>query len=142
MTSTHVDSGLYIEVQQLFARQMHCLDGRKLEGYANTFTEDGVLAHTPNEEPARTRAGILRDLYRLDKRFDGDPAQTRHWFNMIDVEPLEDDSIRATYYALVAVTRPGGKPEIAPSCVVHDILVRTEEGLLTKSRWVEHDDLL
>jgi actinorhodin biosynthesis protein ActVIA len=47
----------------------------------------------------------------------------------------------STVYALVVTTRPGGKPEIAPSCVVHDVLVRHEGGLRNRSRRVEHDQL-
>lgn len=141
MTITRPDSGLYTEVQQFYARQMQCLDARKLEAYAETFTEDAEFAHTPNREPARTRAGIVRDLYEFHQRFDGDPVQRRHWFNMIDIELQEDGDIRSTCYALIVTTRPGGKPEIAPSCVVYDVLIRTEDGLLTKSRRVEHDQL-
>lgn len=142
MTIKHTDSGLYGEVQQFYARQMQLLDARKLEAYADTFTEDAEFAHTPNREPARTRAGITHDLYEFHKRFDDDPVQRRHWFNMIDLEPQEDGSIISTCYALVITTRPGGKPEIAPSCVVHDVLVRDGDGLLmTRSRRVEHDQL-
>jgi actinorhodin biosynthesis protein ActVIA len=139
MTSTRADSGLYAEVQHFYAKQMQYLDARKLEAYAETFTEDAEFAHTPDREPARTRAGIVHDLYDFHKRFDGDPVQLRHLFNMIDVEPQEDGSIRSTCYALVVTTRPGGKPEIAASCVVHDVLVHTKGGLLTKSRRVDYD---
>jgi actinorhodin biosynthesis protein ActVIA len=68
-------------------------------------------------------------------------VQRKHWFNMINIEPQEDGSIRSACYALIVTTRPGGKPEIASRCVVHDILVRTDEGLLTRSRRVDHDQL-
>lgn len=142
MTSTRADTGLYVEVQHFYAKQMQSLDARKLEAYAGTFTEDAEFAHTPNREPARTRAGIVRDLYDFHReRFDGDPVQLRHYFNMIDIESQED-SIRSTCYALVILTRPGGKPEIAASCVVHDALVHTEDGLLIKSRRIDYDQLL
>ncbi|MEU7798829.1 hypothetical protein AB0B10_06135 [Micromonospora arborensis] len=40
-------------------------------------------------------------------------------------------------------SRPGERqPEIAPSCVVHDVLVREDGELLDRSRRVEHDYLL
>ncbi|MEU5790171.1 nuclear transport factor 2 family protein [Micromonospora purpureochromogenes] len=133
---------LYTEVQQFYARQMRQLDERKLEAYAETFTEDAEFGHTPGREPARTRAGITADLYEFHKRFENDPVQRRHWFNMIDLEPQDDGSIRSTCYALVITTRPGGKPDIAPSCVVRDVIVRGEDGgLLLRSRRVEHDQL-
>lgn len=139
MTSVSTRHDLYAEVQQFYAMQMQSLDDRRLEDYANTFTEDGEFRHTPGREPARTRAGILADLYEFHKRFDDDPMRRRHWFNMINLEPRDDGSIRSTVYALIVKIRPGAKPEIGPSCVVHDVLVWNNGALLTRSRWVHHD---
>jgi actinorhodin biosynthesis protein ActVIA len=142
MTSTYSRTDLYAEVQQFYARQMQLLDGGAFEAYAETFTEDGEFRHTPGREPARTRAGISSELHDFHKRFDGDPVQRRHWFSMINLEPQDDGSIRSTVYALVVTTRPGGKPAIAPSCVVHDVLVWADGALLNRSRRVEHDQLV
>ncbi|GAB1644489.1 nuclear transport factor 2 family protein [Krasilnikovia sp. MM14-A1259] len=131
---------LYVEVQQFYARQMRQLDERKLEAYAETFTDDAEFGHTPGREPARTRAGIVADLREFHKKFENDPVQRRHWFNMIDLEPQDDGSMRSTCYALVVTTRTAGAPTIAPSCVVNDVIVRGEDGnLLLKSRRVDHD---
>ncbi|MFG1919103.1 nuclear transport factor 2 family protein [Micromonospora sp. NPDC048898] len=142
MAPTRTFTDLYVEVQQFYARQMRQLDDRKLEAYAETFTEDAEFGHTPGREPARTRAGIVADLFDFHKKFENDPVQRRHWFNMIDVEPQADGSIRSTCYALVVTTRPNGTPTIAPSCVVNDILVRgADDELLTKYRRVDHDQL-
>jgi actinorhodin biosynthesis protein ActVIA len=74
-------------------------------------------------------------------RFADDPVQRRHWFNMLDVQPQPDGTIYATFYALVITTRPGGRPDIGPSCVVRDVLVRRDDGLLNRSRRVEHDQI-
>lgn len=42
----------------------------------------------------------------------------------------------------MVTSRPGERqPEIAPSCVVHDVLIRGYRGLLNRSRRVEHDYL-
>lgn len=139
MTSVVNRADLYAEVQQFYASQMQELDNRHFEGYADTFTKDAEFAHTPGREPARTRAGIVHDLYEFHKRFENDPMQRRHWFNMINLELLEDGSVRSTVYALIVKIRPGSKPEIAPSCVVHDVLVWENGALLTRSRRVEHD---
>ncbi|MDI3422629.1 nuclear transport factor 2 family protein [Streptomyces luteolus] len=134
---------LYVEVQQFYARQAQLLDARKLEGYAETFTEDAEFAHTPGCEPSRTRTGITADLYEFHKRFETDPVQRRHWFSMIDLEPQDDGSVHSTFYALVATTRPGVRePEIAPSCLVHDVLVRENGELHNRSRRVDHDQFL
>lgn len=139
MTTLPTHAELYAEVQQFYARQMRLLDARKLEAYAATFTEDAVFGHTPGREPARTRAGIIKDLYEVHKRFENDPQQRRHMFTMMDIEPRDDGSIRSTCYALVLTTRPQGSPELVRSCVVHDVLVRENGTLLNRSRHVEHD---
>ncbi|EMD26160.1 nuclear transport factor 2 family protein [Amycolatopsis azurea] len=141
MPSTYSRTDLYAEVQQFYARQMQLLDGGAFEAYAETFTEDGEFRHTPGREPARTRAGISAELHEFHKRFDDDPVQRRHWFGMMNLEPQDDDTIRATVYALVVTTRPGGKPAIAPSCVVYDVLVWEDGELFNRSRRVEHDQL-
>ncbi|HEY6794931.1 MAG TPA: nuclear transport factor 2 family protein [Kineosporiaceae bacterium] len=130
---------LYAEVQLFYARQMQNLDAGNLEAYAETFTEDAEFSHSPDREPARTRAGILADLQDYHRRYEGDPVQRRHWFNMIDLEVGPDGTIRSTCYALIVRAAPGADPRIAPSCVVHDVLVRTEHGLKNRSRRVEYD---
>lgn len=141
MITTTTSTELYAEVQQFYARQMQLLDGGDFAAYSRTFTDDGEFTHTPGREPARTPAGITRDLVEFHKRFDGDPVQRRHWFNHVNLEPQPDGSIVSTVYALVVTTRPGGKPEIAPSCVVHDVLVRQDGELRNRSRRVDHDQL-
>ncbi|MGW1911490.1 nuclear transport factor 2 family protein [Streptomyces sp. NPDC002076] len=132
---------LYAQVQHFYAHQMQALDGLRFEDYAATFTEDGTFQHSPGAEPARTRPGIVRELMEFHKRFENDPVRRRHWFNHIALEPQSDGSIRSTVYALVVTVRPGGKPEIAPSCVVHDVLEVAGDQVLTRSRLVTHDQM-
>jgi actinorhodin biosynthesis protein ActVIA len=143
MPVTSSTTDLYAQVQQFYAKQMHALDGGAFDEYAATFTEDGEFSHTPGRPAARTRAGIARELKAFhEERFATDPVQRRHWFNMIAIEPGADGSIRSTCYVLVVTSRPGVRqPEIAPSCVVHDVLVLEDGALLTRSRRVEHDYL-
>ncbi|MFF3985995.1 nuclear transport factor 2 family protein [Streptomyces sp. Ag109_O5-10] len=139
MESTGVSAELYAEVLQYYARQMQALDAGKVEEYAATFTEDAVFGHTPGREPARTRAGILSDLYQVRERFTVDPQQRRHMFTMVDVERLGDGRLRSTCYALVLTTRPGDGPELVRSCVVRDVLVREDGRLRNQERLVDHD---
>ncbi|WP_406289152.1 nuclear transport factor 2 family protein [Embleya sp. NBC_00896] len=141
MTQTPVRTDLYARVQHFYAHQMQALDAGRFEDYAATFTPDGTFQHSPAAEPARTRAGIVAELVEFHKRFDGDPVQRRHWFNHIALVPRADGGIAATVYALVVTVRPGGKPEIAPSCVVHDVLEVGEDGVYTRSRRITHDQL-
>jgi actinorhodin biosynthesis protein ActVIA len=139
MTSTRSMTDLYVEVQQFYAMQMQRLDRRDLEGYAATFTEDAEFGHTPGVEPSRTRAGIVRDLHEFHRRFEDDPQQRRHWFNMIHLAPQDDGSVKSVAYCLVVRTRPGRQPELYPSCVVNDVLVWEDGELLTRYRRVDHD---
>ncbi|WP_067462475.1 nuclear transport factor 2 family protein [Nocardia amamiensis] len=139
MTTVASRTELYAEVQQFYAEQMQRLDNRDIPGYAETFTEDAEFEHSPGIAPARTRAGIIADLVEFHKRFETDPMQRRHWFNMINLQPQDDGTIVSTAYCLVVKIRPNSKPEIAPSCVVHDVLVRVDGALLTRSRRVVHD---
>ncbi|MCU1648076.1 MAG: aromatic-ring-hydroxylating dioxygenase [Nocardia sp.] len=139
MTVVTSRTELYADVQQFYAEQMQRLDNRDIHGYAKTFTETAEFEHTPGRPPARTRAGIIFDLVEFHKRFEADPIQRRHWFNMINLQPQDDGTIVSTAYCLVVKIRPNSKPEIAPSCVVHDVLVRLGGQLLTQSRRVTHD---
>jgi actinorhodin biosynthesis protein ActVIA len=140
-TTTKVPTDLYVEVQQFYAHQMQALDGGDFETYSRTFTEDGEFRHTPGREPARGRATIVAELVEFHRRYEDDPVRRRHWFNHVDVVAESDGSLRSTVYALVVTVRPGAKPDIAPSCVVNDVLVRQDGELLTRSRYVEHDQL-
>ncbi|MFI7219556.1 nuclear transport factor 2 family protein [Micromonospora maritima] len=140
MIGTQSLTDLYVEVQHFHARQMQLLDGGDFPAYAATFTEDGEFTHTPQQPPARGRDGIVTELNRFHERFAEDPVIRRHWFNQLWLEPREDGSVQATYYALVVTTRPERNVTIAPSCVVRDVLVRDGEGnLLVRSRTVDHD---
>jgi actinorhodin biosynthesis protein ActVIA len=143
MIATRVTTDVYARVQHFYARQMQALDDRRFEEYAATFTEDGVFQHSPDIEPARGRAAILDTLVEFDRRFADDPVRRRHWYNQILLEAREDGSLGATVYTLVVHVRPGVRqPEIAPSCVVHDVLELTgDDDVLTRSRLVAYDHL-
>lgn len=138
-TTVQTHEELYAEVLRYYAHQMQLLDERDLQGYADTFTEDGEFEHTPGREPARTREGILLDLVEFHRQFETDPMKRRHHFSMVDVEIRDDGAVVSTAYALVIIVRPGQKPEIRASCVVHDVLVRVGGELRNRSRRVEID---
>ncbi|GAA4827523.1 nuclear transport factor 2 family protein [Saccharopolyspora rosea] len=140
MAGNPVRPELYAEVLHFYGRQMQALDGLDFESYAATFTEDGVFQHSPALDAARTRQGIVDALREFHRRFDDDPVQRRHLFTHVVVDEHDDGTLRSTCYALVLTTRPGVKqPVVGPSCVVHDVLVRDGDGLLVRSRAVDHD---
>ena len=107
--ATPVSTEVYTLVQHFYARQMQALDANRFEEYAATFTEDGVFQHTPSAPPAVTRAGIVAELVRFNRRYDGDPVHRRHWFNHLVVDQLPDGTLKTTVYALVITTRPAAR---------------------------------
>ncbi|MGW2560893.1 nuclear transport factor 2 family protein [Streptomyces sp. NPDC001514] len=140
-TDTRVGTDLYALVQHFYGRQMQALDAGRFEEYAATFTADGTFQHTPGTEPARTRPGILAELHAFHEKYKDDPVQRRHYFNQIVLDPLPDGSYRSTVYALIVRIRPGERPEVWPSCVVHDVLVVDGDRVLMRSRRVSYDQL-
>ncbi|MDT0566731.1 nuclear transport factor 2 family protein [Streptomyces sp. DSM 3412] len=143
MPDTTTATDLYARVQQFHAEQMQALDSGEFDRYANTFTEDGEFRHSPGRPAAHTRAGIAKELKEFHReRFAGEPVQRRHWFNMLNVQEQPDGTIHATFYVLAILSRLGERvPEIAPSCLVRDVLVVENGRLLTRSRRVDHDHL-
>ncbi|MCX4906893.1 nuclear transport factor 2 family protein [Streptomyces sp. NBC_00878] len=139
--SNAVLAELYARVQHFYAHQMQALDALRFEEYAATFTKDGTFQHSPGVEPAVGRDGIVAELVAFHKRFDDDPVRRRHWFNHIALVPQADGALRSTVYALVVTVRPGARPEIAPSCLVHDVLVVEDDAVRLRSRRIEHDQM-
>lgn len=71
---------------------------------------------------------------------EGDPQRRRHHFSMVDLEPQDDGTLHTSFYALVLLVRPGVQtPEIRSSCVVRDVLVREDDELRNRSRFVTID---
>jgi len=128
----------YPRVQLFYAAQLRMLDELDVQGYAATFTPDAEFAHTPGQPPARTRGGILAELIEAARRFATDPVQRRHWVNMIHLTPADDGALISHAYCLVVKIRPGQQPTFV-SCVMHDVLVEGDAGLLTRSRVIEYD---
>lgn len=135
-----VSNELYTEVLQFYAKQMQALDNRDFAFYADTFTEEGEFTHSPNLPAARGPQEIRRTLEEFHRaKFGDQPVQRRHWFNHVVLDALDDGRISSTCYALVITTRPDTPPEITPSCVVHDVLVRWNGALRMLLRRVHHD---
>lgn len=139
MTAVVSQGELYAEVQQFYADQMQRLDERDFTAFAQTFVEDGELAHAGPQPPARTRAGIVAVLTADAETFAHDPMRRRHWFNMMSLRPQHDGTIASTVYANVFQIRPGAEPRIEMSCVVHDVLVRIDGELRNRSRRIVPD---
>lgn len=144
-TATGTLAELYAQIQQFYANQVRHLDSVRAEAFAATFTEDGVFDQRPGADPLVGRAAIAAAIraYQESTGAAGDPVQRRHWFNMLQVFPQDDGTVRTEYYALVLHTRPGVRePVVGPSCFVTDVLAYGDDGTpRTKFRRIRPDHL-
>lgn len=137
----HDRAAIHAEVQHFYARQIRLLDGADLEGFAATFTEDGVMRHASRNDNARGRLAIVASLRANYANHPG--VVPRHWFDKLLIEPVDANTVSVQYYALVSLTDATGKVTFLPTCLVDDVLVVDETGrLLTRDRSIARDDLL
>jgi uncharacterized protein YndB with AHSA1/START domain len=132
-----VTADLYVEIQMFYARQMRLLDNLRLEEYADTYTEDGVVEHVTRGERAEGRAAMLAGMRAGLPRIAG--VAVRHWFDKMLVEPLGEDTYAVSYYTLVSRTGADGQISFEPTFTVSDVLVRRDGALLTRSRSIYRD---
>lgn len=132
---------LYIEVQQFYGHQMQLLDAGLVEEWAGTFTEDGVFAANAHPEPSVGRAVIEAGARRAVEDLAARKLVRRHWLGMLDVEPVDADSVRVRSYAQVIETPIGGQTVVRLSTTCADLLVRLDGKWLVRERKVARDDL-
>jgi uncharacterized protein (TIGR02246 family) len=114
------DTDDIVAIQQLLARYNTAADLGDGEGFAATFTEDGVSAAGDTVTTGRVA---------LAERGSGVPQRTpgiHHWVNN-HVINVDGDDATATVYVMVVVTGAGG-PKIVASGRYSDQMRRTAEG--------------
>ncbi|MFJ8546468.1 nuclear transport factor 2 family protein [Streptomyces sp. NPDC093586] len=133
----------YARVQQFYAHQTALLDELRVQEFAATFTEDGVLVPAPPARPARGRAAIATALGAAhERRFGTEPVRRRHWQDALRVAELPDGSLGANYCTLVTVVRPWHPvPSLGPSAAVADVLVLDDGELRVRERRITPDHL-
>jgi len=133
-----VTGDLYAEVQTFYAQQMRRVDALDIEGFADTFTDDGEVVHAGgNRQSGRTEmvAGMRANPPRYRD------IAVRHWFGHLIIEPdaMDGNTLRVSYYTLVTQTDRDGKVAFQPTFTVDDVLVRVDGRLLTRSRVIHRD---
>jgi actinorhodin biosynthesis protein ActVIA len=137
--STQVSGDLYAEVRTFYARQMRRVDSLDIEGFADTFTDDGVVLHA-NGARAEGRAEMVAGMHKNLPRYRD--VAVRHWFDHLLIEPEEGsggDTLRVSYYSLVTLVDAQGALTFEPTFTVEDVLVRRDGRLLTKERIIHRD---
>ncbi|MFD8230104.1 nuclear transport factor 2 family protein [Streptomyces massasporeus] len=128
---------LYVEVLRFYAGQMALLDSLDLDGYADTFTEDGVTHHVHRGQKLEGRAALLEHARAALPRYR--EVVVRHWNDNYRMEQSEDGSLTVAYGSLVTLTDKEGQVRFESTYAVTDVLVRVDGRLRTRSRTLLRD---
>lgn len=113
----------FVEIQQLYARYNWTLDTGDVEGYANTFTPDGVFNNNVGRE------AIVKFATGFHA---GMGTRVKHWNTNLMITPTPEGASGAVYLMLLNVnTTP---PTVESAGKYADRLVKTPQGWRFKSR--------
>jgi len=117
-----------VEIQQLYAKYNWALDSGDAEGYASTFTPDGVFNNNAGHDA----------IVKFAETFHGGlGGHVRHWNTNLMILPTPDGASGQVYLVLVDF---GTKPAtIATSASYSDELVKTAQGWRFKKRATKGD---
>ncbi|MGH9140608.1 MAG: nuclear transport factor 2 family protein [Vicinamibacterales bacterium] len=117
-----------VEIQQLYARYNWTLDAGDAEGYASTFTPDGVFNNNVGHDAIVKFANSFHA---------GLGAHVHHWNTNLLILPTVDGASGQVYLVLVDfATKPA---TIATSATYTDALVKTAQGWRFKKRATKGD---
>ena len=120
----------YIDIQQLYARYAQLIDSGDAEGWANTFTPDGVFNNSSRGHDALVQ--FVHDW--RDKRRG---ASLRHWNSNLVVTPSANGTSGSIYMQLLDISTK--QPTATASYRYEDALVKTAVGWRFKTRVLHRD---
>ena len=117
-----------VDIQQLYAKYNWTLDAGDAEGYASTFTPDGVFNNNVGHDA----------IVKFAETFHGGMgARVRHWNTDLMILPTPEGAHGQVYLVLVDFsTKPA---TIATSASYSDDLVKTAQGWRFKKRATKGD---
>jgi hypothetical protein len=119
----------YFEIQQLYARYNIAIDSGDAEGWAATFTPDGVFNTFSGHD------ALVGFIKTWREKLNG--ATRKHWNNNLQVSGNSKEASASTYLMLVDFsTKP---PSILMSGSYTDSLVKTKEGWRFTKRMTKSD---
>lgn len=139
MTTALADAGLYTEIQNFYAHHMRLVDEGRVEEWGDTFAVDATISNNANPRPAHGREAIVAVIRRAHAELVERGVQHRHWMGMLSVEPLGEDTVRATSYALLMAVGKGAAPLIDRSTCCVDEIARVDGEWQITVRRVHHD---
>jgi len=136
----HEDLIAVLEVQGLYARQSHLIDGGDAEGWADTFTADGVFASPSYPAPVRGTEALAVFARRFVQAGEAAGEVQRHVLTNVDVTRLEGAEAEVRAYLQIIATRRGEASRLVRLTTVSDRLVRRDGGWRVARRDVVRDD--
>src|SRR5579872_2586917 len=119
----------YIEIQQLYAKYNVAIDSGDAEGYAATFTADGVFNNFKGHD------ALVGFIKQWRERMNG--ASRRHWNTNLVITPTSDGASGTVYLFLMDVSAK--PPAIQTAARYEDQLVKTADGWRFKVRQTKSD---
>ena len=117
-----------VDIQQLYAKYNWTLDAGDAEGYASTFTPDGVFNNNVGHD------AIVKFANTFHAGLD---AHVHHWNTNLMIQPTADGASGQVYLVLVDFAN---KPAtIATSATYSDELVKMAQGWRFKKRTTKGD---
>ncbi len=126
----------FVDIQDLYARYNWALDSGDAEGWAATFTPDGVFRIVDQGEAGNN---VGHDaIVKFAKGFSaGLGAHVKHWNTNLMITPTTQGASGRVYLVLVDF---GARPaSIVTSAAYTDELARTAQGWRFRSRAVKGD---
>ncbi len=146
------DVALRLEVEDLYARYIACLDQRRYDEWPDFFTEECVYKLQPRENfegglPLCTlwfeSRGMLKDrVYGVTQTLFHQPYYQRHLLSGLTIAAIEDGSIRTEANYLVVRTRKNERSEVFNCGRYLDRLVRVDGRLLFREKVAVFDSEL
>jgi hypothetical protein len=115
----------YIDIQQLYARYALLIDSGDAEGWANTFTPEGVFNNS-----SRGRDALVQFVHTWREKQNG--ANLRHWYTNLVITPTAEGAHGAIYMMLLDISKRPPAP--TASYLYDDALVKTAAGWRFKTR--------
>jgi len=119
----------YIEITQLYARYNTAIDSGDAEGWAATFTPDGIFQNFKGHD------ALVGFINQWRDRMGG--AARRHWNTNLVITPTSDGAKGTVYLFLMDVSAK--PPAILSASKYEDELVKTSDGWRFKHRVVKGD---
>jgi 3-phenylpropionate/cinnamic acid dioxygenase small subunit len=132
---------LYAQVNQFYAKHFQLLDSGDAAAWVQTFTADGWFWPAVLPEPVRGRDALQAGVTATHEKLAAAGEQHRHWHGMVNVTPIDDETVAVRCYAQIFAIPAGGPARLQMHCVCEDVLVIDESEWKVRERRVWRDDI-